>query len=83
MWVLYRAAVGLRVSTPDLRRMSFRMKFEPVSTVADLDTLDQEQISEGYRSAERGDPGARPKPRPLVLAWMAESHDRFWGVAWG
>jgi hypothetical protein len=31
-------------------------RFEPVRTVADLDTLDAKEIVEGYRSAERGDP---------------------------
>lgn len=31
-------------------------KFEPVRTFADLETLDESQIVEGYRSAERGDP---------------------------
>lgn len=36
------------------------MNFTPVSTVADLETLDGEQIREGYRSAERGDPEPGP-----------------------
>ncbi|MCW2194979.1 hypothetical protein AB7M45_007752 [Bradyrhizobium elkanii] len=36
------------------------MNFAPVSTLADLETLDDEQISEGYRSAERGDPEPGP-----------------------
>lgn len=30
--------------------------FEPVRTKADLDTLDQADVREGYVSAERGDP---------------------------
>jgi hypothetical protein len=30
--------------------------FEPVRTKADLDSLDQADVLEGYRSAERGDP---------------------------
>lgn len=30
--------------------------FEPVRTKADLDSLDSNEIVEGYRSAERGDP---------------------------
>lgn len=34
--------------------------FEPVSTKADLDTLDQADILEGYMSAERGDPEPGP-----------------------
>lgn len=32
------------------------MAFEPVRTIADLDTLDQEDIFAGYLSAARGDP---------------------------
>lgn len=36
------------------------MKFEPVSTLADLDSLDQNQVLEGYASAERGDPEPGP-----------------------
>lgn len=32
------------------------MNFEPVRTLADLDTLDQNEIVSGYLSAERGDP---------------------------
>jgi hypothetical protein len=30
--------------------------FEPVRTCADLETLDKDQIVQGYLSAERGDP---------------------------
>lgn len=36
------------------------MKFEPVRTMADLETLDEDQVIEGYRSAERGDPEPGP-----------------------
>lgn len=36
------------------------MNFEPVRTVADLDTLDEAEIIDGYRSAERGDPEPGP-----------------------
>lgn len=32
------------------------MAFEPVCTKADLDTLNEAEIVEGYTSAERGDP---------------------------
>lgn len=32
------------------------MNFEPVRTKADLDTLDDDEIVEGYRSARQGDP---------------------------
>lgn len=34
--------------------------FEPVRTKADLETLDQADILEGYMSAERGDPEPGP-----------------------
>ena len=36
------------------------MKFEPVRTMSDLETLDQDQVVEGYLSAERGDPEPGP-----------------------
>lgn len=36
------------------------MNFEPVATLADLDSLDHDQIFEGYVSAERGDPEPGP-----------------------
>ena len=32
------------------------MAFQPVSSLADLNTLEKEDDLEGYRSAERGDP---------------------------
>lgn len=32
------------------------MAFPPVTTLWDLDTLDHDQVVEGYASAERGDP---------------------------
>lgn len=32
------------------------MAFLPVGTLADLETLDQVEVLEGYRAAERGDP---------------------------
>lgn len=32
------------------------MNFEPVRTLADLDTLDSADIGEGYSTAQRGDP---------------------------
>lgn len=34
--------------------------FEPVATMADLDTLDEDDILEGYLSAEAGDPEPGP-----------------------
>ncbi len=36
------------------------MNFEPVRTLADLDTLDHAAIVEGYMSASRGDPEPGP-----------------------
>jgi hypothetical protein len=36
------------------------MNFEPVKTKADLDSLDQADVLEGYMSAERGDPEPGP-----------------------
>jgi hypothetical protein len=36
------------------------MNFAPVSTLVDLAELDKDQIVEGYRSAERGDPEPGP-----------------------
>lgn len=36
------------------------MNFAPVSTLADLETLDQDAIVDGYSSAERGDPEPGP-----------------------
>jgi hypothetical protein len=32
------------------------MNFEPVATLEDLDSLDEQDIIAGYRSAARGDP---------------------------
>lgn len=46
------------------------MKFEPVRTLADLESLDQDQIKEGYLSAERGDPEPGPnRGRSLWHGW--------------
>ncbi len=36
------------------------MNFEPVRTKADLDTLDHDDIVQGYMSAARGDPEPGP-----------------------
>lgn len=52
------------------------MKFDPVRTVADLVTLDESEVHDGYLSAERGDPEPGEKPRPSVLARLAQSDDR-------
>jgi hypothetical protein len=32
------------------------MKFSPVATLADLNSLDESEIIEGYRTTQRGDP---------------------------
>jgi hypothetical protein len=32
------------------------MNFAPIATLADLDTLDETEVIDGYMSAERGDP---------------------------
>lgn len=36
------------------------MNFAPVATLADLESLDQQHVLEGYISAERGDPEPGP-----------------------
>lgn len=36
------------------------MKFQPVRTLAELDTLDEEQMMEGYLEARPGDPEPGP-----------------------
>lgn len=36
------------------------MKFVPVSSLSDLESLDEDMIVDGYRSAERGDPEPGP-----------------------
>lgn len=52
------------------------MKFEPVRTPVDLETLDQEQIVEGYRSAERGDPEPGPnRGRSFWHGWRNRMMD--------
>lgn len=50
--------------------------FEPVRTLADLDALDQKQIAEGYRSAERGDPEPGPnRGRSFWHGWRCRMMD--------
>ena len=52
------------------------MNFEPVSTLADLETLDGEQIAEGYRSFERGDPEPGPnRGRSFWHGWRNAAMD--------
>jgi hypothetical protein len=36
------------------------VNFRPVATLADLETLDEQEIIEGYTSAKRGDPEPGP-----------------------
>jgi hypothetical protein len=52
------------------------MNFAPVSTLADLDSLDQDLIVEGYRSAERGDPEPGPnRGRSFWHGWKNRMMD--------
>lgn len=52
------------------------MKFAPVSTLADLASLDEDQIVEGYRSAERGDPEPGPnRGRSFWHGWRCRMMD--------
>lgn len=52
------------------------MNFAPVSTFADLETLDHEQIREGYLSAERGDPEPGPnRGRSFWHGWRCRMMD--------
>lgn len=52
------------------------MNFAPVSTLADLDALDHDQVVEGYRSAERGDPEPGPnRGRAYWHGWRCRMMD--------
>ncbi len=52
------------------------MNFSPVRTKADLESLDHEQIIEGYRSAERGDPEPGPnRGRSFWHGWKTKMMD--------
>ena len=53
-----RAVDNIATSIRALRYQAedFMMRFLPVRTVADLETLNADEILAGYRSAERGDP---------------------------
>lgn len=55
------------------------MNFEPVRTKADLDQLDPNEIVEGYKSAERGDPEPGPnRGRAFWHGWrnrMIDLHE--------
>ncbi|WP_210189153.1 hypothetical protein [Bradyrhizobium erythrophlei] len=74
MRILDRSAMGLREAHSDMRGMP--MKFIAVSTIADLETLEDEQILEGYRSAERGDPEPGPnRGRSFWHGWRNRMMD--------
>lgn len=50
--------------------------FDPVSTLADLKTLDHQEIMEGYLSAERGDPEPGPnRGRAFWHGWRSRMMD--------
>jgi hypothetical protein len=52
------------------------MKFAPVSTLTDLESLDSDQVMEGYRSAERGDPEPGPnRGRSFWHGWRNRMMD--------
>jgi hypothetical protein len=52
------------------------MSFEPVCTLADLDSLDSPEIQEGYFSAERGDPEPGPnRGRAFWHGWRCRMMD--------
>jgi len=52
------------------------MNFAPVSTLDDLDSLDEAQIVEGYASAERGDPEPGPnRGRAFWHGWRCRMMD--------
>lgn len=54
---MHERAQRLTGTHPDwTQNVAARTAFAPVSTLADLNTLDQSEIVEGYKSAERGDP---------------------------
>jgi len=52
------------------------MNFPPVTTLDDLDSLDDEQMREGYASAERGDPEPGPnRGRSFWHGWRCRMMD--------
>lgn len=52
------------------------MNFEPVRTLADLQTLSEDDMVEGYRSAERGDPEPGPnRGRAFWHGWRNRMMD--------
>lgn len=52
------------------------MNFPPVTTLADLQTLDDAEMLEGYRSADRGDPEPGPnRGRSFWHGWRCRMMD--------
>lgn len=52
------------------------MSFEPVATLADLDTLDSDEIVDGYRSFAKGDPEPGPnRGRAFWHGWRNAACD--------
>ena len=52
------------------------MPFVPITTLDDLDTLDERDIIEGYGSAERGDPEpGENRGRAFWHGWRSRMYD--------
>jgi hypothetical protein len=52
------------------------MNFDPVKTLDDLDSLDEREITDGYMSAERGDPEPGPnRGRAFWHGWRCRMFD--------
>lgn len=52
------------------------MNFAPVTTLADLDSLDHADVVEGYASADRGDPEPGPnRGRAFWHGWRCRMMD--------
>ena len=54
------------------RKRNKMSEFAPVMTLADLQTLDNDDVVEGYKDGLDGDPEPREQPEPLVLARLAQ-----------
>lgn len=51
-------------------------RFEPVSTLLDLETLDESDVIEGYRTTQRGDPEPGPnRGRAFWHGWRNRMMD--------
>lgn len=52
------------------------MNFAPVTTLEELDSLDDAEVLEGYASAERGDPEPGPnRGRAFWFGWCNRQRD--------